>query len=69
MKLPLFEVPFLAVDLPGTIPAFNIWFSLSTSSRVDAFATASRIALASSADGPPLNKNQYFHFKQLFQSI
>ena len=59
MELPLFEVPFLAeVDLPGTIPALSIWFSLSTSSRVDALATASRMALASSADGPPLKEKK-----------
>ena len=57
IKLPSFEAPFLVgAALPGTIPAFNIWFSLSTSSRVVALATASRMALASSMDGPPLQR-------------
>ena len=48
--------PFLLetwVAFPGTTPALNIWFRRSTSSRVEALATASRIARASSADAPP----------------
>ena len=50
-------LPLVALDwlfaFPGMMPALNIWFSRSTSSSVEAFATASRMALASSAEAPP----------------